>query len=112
MQHRDRTSCGFTVAELLIGVSLMAVLLAAMATAFEGAMNSYDENVRLSTMTQASRSIIERMTREIRQADDVDFSTGQLNIFPVTSVDSPDEIQYVLENGSFIYRTINGGTSS
>ncbi len=112
MQRSNKTSCGFTVAELLISVSLMAVLLAAMATAFEGAMSSYDENIKLSALAQASRSIMERMTREIRQADDVEYSTGQLNIFPAPSAGGPDEIRYVLENGSFIYRTIDGGTSS
>ena len=85
MQPYTKTSRGFTIPELLIGVMLMAIMLAAMGTAFQGAMSSYDDNVKLSAMVQAGRVIMERMTREIRQAEDVEYSTGQLNIFPVTS---------------------------
>ena len=112
MQPYTKTSRGFTIPELLIGVALMAILLAAMGTAFQGAMSSYDDNVKISAMVQAERSIMERMTREIRQAEDVQYSVNQLSIFPIPSAAGPDEIQYVLENGSFLYRTIEGGTTS
>ena len=112
MQPYTKTSRGFTIPELLIGVALMAVLLAAMGTAFQGAMSSYDDNVKISALVQAGRSITERMTREIRQAEDVQYSMNQLNIFPIPSASGPDEIQYVLENGSFLYRTIKDGTTS
>ena len=112
MQPYTKTSRGFTIPELLIGVALMAIMLAAMGTAFQGAMSSYDENVKLSALVQAGRSIMDRMTREIRQAENVEYSTGQLNIFPIPSAGGPDEIQYVLDNGSFLYRKIEGGTTS
>ena len=55
---------------------------------------------------------MERMTREISQAEDVEYSTNQLNIFPTPSAGGPDEIQYVLEGGSFYYRTIEDGATS
>jgi type II secretory pathway pseudopilin PulG len=91
-----------TLPELLISMTILAMMMAALAAAVHAGLTSQDMSVTLSDLTQAGRSIMQRMTREIRAASDVECATGQLTITPSSGGHS---IVYELTDGTFYYKT-------
>ena len=109
MTHR-KTSRAFTIAELLISLTLMVVLMTAIAVATQGTLSAYEHNNRTSELTQLARAIQQRMTREIRTAVAVDCATNTLIIAPA---EGPDEVRYFLDDSNnFVYRTYYGATQN
>ncbi|KKK55264.1 hypothetical protein LCGC14_3076330, partial [marine sediment metagenome] len=58
MATRTRQRCGLTLAEMLMAVTIMAMLMAAVAGAMQTCFQSYTENQRISDMTQTGRAIL------------------------------------------------------
>lgn len=108
MPRRRPQSGGFTLVELLISLSLSAILLAGFGAMVHGVLFSYEQNTNSTALDQVGRSIIERMTQEIRSSSNVDCSSNLLKIYPTDPAD-PDEIHYRLEDGVFYYDQVNGG---
>ncbi|GEM_PF-2487626 len=102
---------GFTLAELLVSVVLLALLMGATSMALSSALTNYEENINSSEMNQSSRAILERMMREIRAAANVTSSANLLQITPADT-SQVELIQYVLDNGVFIYTTTAAGQST
>jgi type II secretory pathway pseudopilin PulG len=99
--------------EVLIATALMAVLLTAVGVAMYASTQSYRENERLTAMTQAARSILARMMREVRTADEVDTTTGTLSILPPVDGSGVTLIRYAWAGGSLTYnQTAGAGTTS
>lgn len=66
---------GFTLAELLIALAILALLLTSIAIAFQASMHNIQENERLSAATQAGRSVLNRITMEVRDGAAIDLSS-------------------------------------
>jgi len=63
---------GFTIAELLIALALSAMLLVAVATAFNASAMNYQENEDIFRTINSARQALFRMTSQLRTANAVD----------------------------------------
>lgn len=79
---RQARQSGFALTEALVAVALMGALLAAVAGAFHGSLQSYDENQDISSLTQTVRSVLRRITRDIRAAAAVNADFNKITIIP------------------------------
>jgi len=64
---------GFTVVECLIGLAISAMLLTAMAVAFNASIMNFRDNEELFESINNARQALTRMTSELRTADGVSF---------------------------------------
>jgi type II secretory pathway pseudopilin PulG len=108
-QNRARA---FTLAEVLLAITLVALLLLSVGVALQASFDSYQENDRIAAATQTARSALGRMSREIRNADAISASTSAVTILPPSGGDWPDQIEYELSGGTLYYRRTVGGTQS
>ena len=69
-QHIDRD--GFTIVELLLGLAITAMLLTAIAVAFEASTVNYRLNRDIFRTTNKARQALVRMTNQLRSANAVD----------------------------------------
>ena len=63
---------GFTLAELLIALAISAMLLVAVAVAFNASTTNYRQNEDIFKVVNSSRQALFRMTSQLRTADAVD----------------------------------------
>lgn len=69
MRSTTRTSRrGFTLAEVLISLALMALLMVAAALAIQAAETSHAYNTEKCELVARTRGVLDRMTREIRRS--------------------------------------------
>lgn len=66
---------GFTIVECLIGLAIAAMLLAAVAAAFNASIVSYRENEQMFWSMNNARQALTRMTNEIRPSGYFDGTT-------------------------------------
>ena len=66
--------CAFTLTEVLLSLSIMAVLMVAAATAMKVSMQGYDENDKITRAMQGARATLERLTRQLRTAASANFT--------------------------------------
>ena len=71
---------GFTLIEVLVSMAILAMLMTAIGAAMHSSLQSYTENEKSLALTQAARSVLDRMMREVRTAADVDSTTNSLTI--------------------------------
>jgi len=62
----------FTIVELLVSLAITALLLAAVAVAFNASVMSYNENEKIFRAVNSSRQAITRITTQLRTASAVD----------------------------------------
>ena len=67
-----KNKTGFTIAELLVALTISMLLLAAVAFAFQSSMINYQENEDIFVVTNSARQALFRMTTQLRTADAVD----------------------------------------
>jgi prepilin-type N-terminal cleavage/methylation domain-containing protein len=107
-----RDERGFTLAELLTALAMVATVLAAAVMIESGALQAYVTGSNKTEVQQNARVALERMAREIRQAT-TNPGTGQpgLTVATATSLSFYDQntglTTYVL-NGTTLTRTANG----
>ncbi len=115
-QHRRqsarRNRSGFTLIEVMLAVTITALLLAAIATAMHASLMSYTVNEKAAAVTQTSRSVINRLVRDVRTAQAVDSTTNSLTIIPPVDGSGITEIQYDFSGGELLYRVTKSGTQS
>ena len=63
---------GFTIAELLISLAISAILLAAVAFAFQSSITNYSENEDIFKTINSARQALCRITTQLRTADFLD----------------------------------------
>jgi Tfp pilus assembly protein FimT len=68
----NKNKTGFTIAELLVALTISMLLLAAVAFAFQSSMMNYRENEDIFKVTNKARQALFRMTTQLRTADAVD----------------------------------------
>jgi prepilin-type N-terminal cleavage/methylation domain-containing protein len=69
---RVRTGKGFTLVETLLALAISAMLLAAVATAFNASVINYHENERMYEALNNARQALLRMTAQLRTGSAVD----------------------------------------
>ena len=100
----------FTVVEVLMAVALTAVLLTSIAVAVRSGIQSYTENERITSMTQAARFVLARMMRDVRTADEVDSTATSLTITPPDDGSGVTLIRYEVTGGSLTYHRVANGS--
>jgi len=63
---RSKSTAGFTVVECLIALAISAVLLTAVAVAFNASVVSYQENEKMYRTMNNARQALTRMTTQLR----------------------------------------------
>lgn len=107
--RQTRASAGFTLAEMLIALAILALLLSALALAMHGVMQSYTENAKIAEVTQTARVVLHRIIGEVRTADAIDSASQRISIIPPANDDGVTEIVYELLGGALqCTRTISG----
>lgn len=85
IQNRKSTKA-FTLVECLIGLAISAMLLAAVAVAFNASLVSYTENEDMFHAINDARQAMARMTAQIRTAGYLHPTQGMLTVqYPGTS---------------------------
>jgi len=112
-----RRKKAFTLVELLVGIALAAMLLAAVAAAVHGSLMSQAANDQVASTTQAARFVLDRITRDIRTAAAVDQYAGTttITIAPPDDGSGLQQIEYEYDsaNRALLYRrTVNGNTTT
>ena len=105
----DKFTAGFTIAELLIALAITALLLAAVAVAFNASLANYRDNENIFKTINTARQALFRITSQIRTAlvDDSDISNE--NICKLI-FDDLSEITYRYDSGTQKLYLNDGGT--
>ena len=88
---------GFTLIEMMMAMTIMALLMVTIGTAVDGSLGSYSENEKITSSTQLGRMILGRMLREVRTCADLDSSSMMLDITPPPSAVATDPTRIVYE---------------
>ncbi len=107
LQRRARPA--FTLVEVLLTLAIMGIVLAAVAVALQAALASYTANNRIAAVAQTGRAIMDRMSREIRTAANVNSTSTSLTITPAADAGGLTLIVYQFTGGQLhLIRTVNG----
>jgi len=109
---RQERNFGFTLVEILLALTVSALLLAAIATAMHASLVSFKENQQIAEATQTARSILSRMTRDIRTAEAISYTTDSLRIIPPIDGSGITEIQYEFTGTGLTYRVTKNGVQT
>jgi len=101
-------AAGFTVVECLISLAICAMLMTAVAVAFNASLVNFRENEEMFQSINSARQALTRMTTQLRTADAVDpnVSATQCSFFPPASEDityefrAADKKLYLITNGN------------
>ena len=114
----NRNSEGFTLVEVMLTLTILALLMAAVGVAVRASIGGFTENEKLARAMQAARSVLDRVARQLRTAQGIDFTQTVDGQYDVTTliVSSPRdggglaEVRYVYkkpqggENGKLYYQ--------
>jgi len=70
---------GFTMVEVLISLTILATLMAAVAFAFDAAVTNYQTNKGIYETVNTARQALLRITNDLRTAQDIPLSTEEAN---------------------------------
>ena len=102
---------GFTIVECLIGLAISAMLLAAVAAAFNASVVSYSENEHLFWAVNNARQALARMTSQLRTGQTVDTIAGSTECSFYTA--AGEDITYQFSSTDHkLYLRKNDGTAS
>ncbi|MDY0354628.1 MAG: prepilin-type N-terminal cleavage/methylation domain-containing protein [Sedimentisphaerales bacterium] len=101
-------AAGFTVVECLISLAICAMLMTAVAVAFNASLVNFRENEEMFQSINSARQALTRMTTQLRTADAVDpnVSATQCSFFTPASEDityefrAADKKLYLITNGN------------
>ena len=96
-----------TLIEIMMALSIVALLAASVGTAVKGSLQGYADNGTIADMAQASRAAASRILGEIRQANDVTSSAGQLRIYTDAAKTNGTIYQFV--SGTLQFSRVAGG---
>jgi len=90
---------GFTIVELLIALAITAMLLTAVAVAFNASIINYRENEDIFKTINNARQALVRITNQIRTADAVNPSSPDNECSLITPTAAPNDITYRYNSG-------------
>jgi len=95
-KHSSRSTRrrGFTLVECLIGLAISAILLTAMAAAFNASVTNYRENEDMYWTMNNARQALARMTSQIRTAGYFDTSTNPVTAYGVSLWDPNNQCTF------------------
>ncbi len=91
-----KSSAGFTIAELLIALAITALLLVAVAVAFNASVVNYRDNEDIFKTINKARQALTRITNQLRTADAVDPNEPSNQCSLITA--GGDDITYRYDN--------------
>jgi prepilin-type N-terminal cleavage/methylation domain-containing protein len=99
INHRSSVRRGFTIVECLISLAITAILLTAVATAFNASVINYGENEQMSKTINNARQALTRMTSQLRTGHTVDpaAAANRCNFFTASN-----------EDISYLYNSVDG----
>ena len=103
--HRAR---GLGLVELLIALSITAMLLTSVAVAFHASLDSAQENQDIASVTQCARVVLHRMITEARRAEAVETDASRLSALPIDDGSGLTLVEYELVEGVLWYRQSHG----
>ena len=89
---------GFTLVEVLVALAVTAILLTAVALAFNASMINYRENEDMFKAVNMARQALFRITTQLRTADAVDPNSPANECKMITA--ERDDITYRYDNSS------------
>jgi prepilin-type N-terminal cleavage/methylation domain-containing protein len=92
----EKSSAGFTIAELLISLTIIALLLAAVAAALNASVANYRDNEDIFKTINNARQALTRITNQLRTADAVDPNEPSNQCSLITA--GSDDITYRYDN--------------
>ena len=95
---RTKKSSAFTMVELLISLAITAMLLVAVAVAFNASAMNYSQNENIFKATNQARQSLSRMTSQLRTAEAVDPNSNSSQCSLVTA--ESQTITYRYDSGS------------
>jgi len=104
--RNTRYKSGFTIVELLLALAITAILLAAVAVAFNASLINYRENDDIFKAINSARQALFRMTSQLRTAAAVDPASPANECTMITAdgddityrYDSADDTLYLVTN--------------
>ena len=119
----NRSNKGFTLVELMLAMTITAMLLAAVGTAVHGALHSYTQNENLADAMQTTRAVLAQIARDIRTADtyhgedashyDVTWNSGTKKLTLIPPDVGINSIEYEFASGELNKRIVTGaGTTT
>ncbi|MHC4295081.1 MAG: PilW family protein [Planctomycetota bacterium] len=107
---RKTGQAAFTLAEMLIALVILSMLMAAIATAVHASLMSYTENTKIATVTQTGRTVLNRITRDVRTAQAINYDYVKLTIIPPDDGSGITKIEYQHTGGELLYTVTKDGT--
>jgi prepilin-type N-terminal cleavage/methylation domain-containing protein len=105
-KHRN----GFTIVELLVALAISAILLGAIAAAFNGSIINYRQNENIFRTINKARQALYRITTQLRTADAVDPCTPDNQCSMITA--DGEDITYSYNNAdNKLYLITNDDTT-
>jgi len=99
---------GFTVAELLIALAISAMLLVAIATAFNASATNYQENEAIFKTVNNARQALFRMTSQLRTASAVDSAAPNNECSFITAAGEDITYQFrIAENKLYLITNVD-----
>ena len=95
--------CGFTVVEMLVSLAVMAIVLTAVAFAFNASAINYNENFAMFSALNTGRQAMMQMTSELRTASELDKDSPPNMIRFFESADANQFLAFKHE-GTTLYR--------
>jgi prepilin-type N-terminal cleavage/methylation domain-containing protein len=79
MKRTALKNSGFTMVEALMALTILAILMTAIAFAFDATVTNYHENESIYKTVNIARQALVRITNDLRTADDLRLSTEEAN---------------------------------
>ena len=105
MLSRKKTCKAFTLVEILLAMTLLGILMTALAIAFDASTHSYQQNEDLLKATNTARQVLIRMTTELRTASAVDTNEPATQCSLFTASGSNITYQYDSSNSELLLIT-------
>ena len=78
-QSTNKTKNGFTMVEVLVSLAILAMLMTAVAFAFDAAVTNYQTNQDIYETVNTARQALLRITNDLRTAHELPLSTEEAN---------------------------------
>ena len=104
-----KTKKAFSIVEMIVALTLMAMLMTAVALAFNASAINYRDNEEIYKSLNAARQTLVRLTTEIRTADPTEFKdTDSLTECSMTLADGSVIQYYYSPDAQILYLTKDG----
>lgn len=111
ISNHKKSVPGFTIAELLVALAITAMLLTAIAAAFNASITNYTENEKIFKAVNSARQALVRMTSQMRIGDNFNTAdpTNKCSFFTAQNQDVTYE--YRSAEQKLYFTTNNDGKS-